>query len=102
MFREQASLPIDICIQAIHNTNGLADAVEDFDLDTAFKYPILYDNEEEVFKKRINDMYNDKLRRGIIQPDPRYKQMVQEEMRVFKKIGMVGFMLFMSELVCWC
>lgn len=102
MFKEQASLPMDICIQAIHNTNGLADSVEDFDLDTAFKYPVLYDNEEEVFKKRINDMYNDKLRRGIIQPDPRYKQMVQEEMRVFKKIGMVGFMLFMSELVCWC
>ena len=23
-------------------------------------------------------------------------------MRVFKKINMIGFMLFMSELVCWC
>lgn len=102
MFKQQASLPMNVILNAIENTNKVADAVEDFELDTSFKYPKLYDNEEEVFKKRINDMYNDKLRKGIIQPDPRYKTMVREEMRVFKKIGMVGFMLFMSELVCWC
>lgn len=102
MFRQQNSLPMDVVLEAIENTNRIAEIVEDFELDTSFKYPILYDNEEAVFKKRINDMYKDKLKRGIIKPDPRYKQMVREEMRVFKKIGMVGFMLFMSELVCWC
>lgn len=102
MFRQQGALPMDVVLEAIENTNKVADKVEDFELDTSFKYPVLYDNEEAVFKKRINDMYNDKIRRGIIKPDPRYKQMVNEEMRVFKKIGMVGFMLFMSELVCWC
>lgn len=102
MFRQQGSLPMDVVLEAIDNTNKVADMVEDFELDTKFKYPILYDNEEAVFKKRINDMYQDKIKRGIIKPDPRYKQMVQEEMKVFKKIGMVGFMLFMSELVCWC
>lgn len=102
MFKEQASLPLDVIREAIENTNVMANSVEDFVIDTSFKYPKLYDNEEEVFKNRINKMYNDKVKRGIIQKDPRYKEMVQEEMRVFKKIGMVGFMLFMSELVCWC
>ena len=102
MFKQQKSLPMDIVLNAIENTNRIADMVIDFELDMSFKYPKLYDNEEEVLKKRINDMYKDKLKRGIIQKDPRYKTMVQEEMRVFKKIGMVGFMLFMSELVCWC
>lgn len=102
MFKSQAALPIDEIYTAIENTNIMAASVEDFELDTSFKYPILYENEEEVFKKRINKMYKDKLKRGIIQNDPRYKEMVLEEMRVFKKIGMVGFMLFMSELVCWC
>ena len=102
LFKKQASLPIDIILNAIENTNVMADSVEDFELDTSFKYPVLYDNEEEVFKQRINDMYKEKLAKGIIQRDPRYKEMVNEEMRVFKKIGMVGFMLFMSELVCWC
>lgn len=102
MFKRQGSLPMNIVLDAIENTNKVADMVEDFELDTSFKYPILSDNEEAVLKKRINDMYKDKIKRGVITPDPRYKQMVQEEMRVFKKIGMVGFMLFMSKLVCWC
>lgn len=102
MFERQGALPKNIYLEAIENTNVIADMVEDFKLDTSFKYPKLYDNEEEVLKKRINDMYNDKVKRRVIQKDIRYKQMVQEEMRVFKKIGMVGFMLFMSELVCWC
>lgn len=102
MFKQQGALPTEVYLEAIENTNVMAASVTDFELDTAFKYPVLYDNEEEVFKKRINQMYKDKIKRGIIKPDPRYKQMVQEEMRVFKKIGMVGFMLFMSELVCWC
>lgn len=102
MFKQQDVLSEDEILTAIENTNVMADMVTDFELDTSFKYPKLYDNEEYVLKKRINDMYKDKLKRGVIHKDPRYKEMVQEEMRVFKKIGMVGFMLFMSELVCWC
>lgn len=102
MFKQQGVLNEGVYLDAINNTNVMADMVTDFELDTSFKYPVLYDNEEEVLKKRINRMYKDKCNRGVIKPDPRYKKMVQEEMRVFKKIGMVGFMLFMSELVCWC
>ena len=84
------------------NTNIMAASVEDFELDKSFKYPKLYENEEKVFKQRINQMYQDKIKRGIIKNDPRYVKQIREEMRVFKKIGMVGFMLFMSELICWC
>lgn len=102
MFRQQGSLPMDVVLEAIENTNCMADSVTDYELDTAFKYPILYDNEEEVFVERIYRMYHEKLDKGIIQPDPRYEENIKEELRVFKKIGMVGFMLFMSELVCWC
>lgn len=102
MFKQQGSLPMDVVWEAIENTNRMADSVTDYELDTAFKYPILYDNEEEVFVERIYRMYHEKLDKGIIQPDPRYEENIKEELRVFKKIGMVGFMLFMSELVCWC
>lgn len=102
MFRQQNSLPMDVIIEAIENTNKLVDSVTDYELDTAFKYPVLYENEEEVFIERIYRMYNEKLNNGIISPDPRYEKNIQEELRVFKKIGMIGFMLFMSELTCWC
>lgn len=102
MFRQQDSLPEEIYLAAIENTNVMAKSVEDFELDKSFKYPKLYENEEKVFKQRINQMYQDKIKKGIIKNDPRYVKQIREEMRVFKKIGMVGFMLFMSELVCWC
>lgn len=102
MFRQQGSLPMDVVLEAIENTNRMADSVTDYELDTDFKYPVLYENEEEVFVERIYKMYQDKLDKGIIKPNPKYEENIQEELRVFKKIGMVGFMLFMSELVCWC
>lgn len=102
MFRQQNSLPMDVVLEAIENTNRLADSVTDYELDTAFKYPVLYENEEEVFIERIYRMYNEKLEKGIIKPNPRYEENIQEELRVFKKIGMIGFMLFMSELTSWC
>lgn len=103
MFMRQGSLDKAVYLEAIENTNVMANSVEDFELDTSFKYPILYgDKDEKVFKQRINTMYKDKIKRGIIKKDPQYKEQLQEEMKVFKKVGMVGFMLFMSELICWC
>ena len=102
MFKQQGALPIEVILEAIENTNQMAALVEDFELDPSFKYPVLYENEEQVFVDRIYRMYHDKLDKGIIQPNPKYEENIQEELRVFKKIGMIGFMLFMSELVCWC
>lgn len=104
MFKQQHSLPMDVILEAIENTNRMADSVEDFILDTSVKYPKLYDNEEVVLKKRILDKLKEKVNKGIIDKKdlPKYKANIVEEMRVFKKINMVGFMLFMSELVCWC
>ena len=104
MFKQQNSLPMDVILEAIENTNRMADSVEDFVLDTSVKYPKLYDNEEEVLNKRITKKLKEKLDRGIIDKKdlPKYTANILEEMRVFKKINMVGFMLFMSELVCWC
>lgn len=102
MFRQQGALPMDVVLEAIENTNRMADSVEDFELDTSFKYPVLYEDEEQVFVDRIYRMYHEKLDKGIIKPNPKYEENIKEELRVFKKIGMIGFMLFMSELVCWC
>lgn len=102
MFAKQGCLLQDEYLSAIENTNIMANSVEDFKLDTSFKYPPLYDNDIKVMNKRINTMYQDKLKKGIITHNPEYRKRILEEMRVFNKIGMVGFMLFMSELVSWC
>lgn len=102
MCKEQNCFPIDIYLTAIENTNVMADSIENWELDKKVKYPKSYDNEEYVLKQRIFEMYKDKVRRGVITEDKRYIDNIKEELRVFKKINMIGFMLFMSELMCWC
>lgn len=102
MFEQQDSLPKNVYLEAIENTNRMAASVEEFELDKSFKYAKCYDDDEAVLKKRVNERYAEKLRKGIITKDPQYIANIKEEFRVFKKIGMLGFMLFMSDLVTWC
>lgn len=102
MFKAQNSLPEEVYLEAIENTNRMADSVEEFVLDKSFKYAKCYDDDEAVLRQRVNEGYRDKLRRGVIKKNPQYAANVKEEFRVFKKIGMLGFMLFMSDLVRWC
>ena len=101
-FKEQNSLPMDIILQAIENTNIMADSVEELSFDRNNKYPLLYgDKDEEVLWQVLRDKYQEKLERGEITDSQEYIDNIKEEMRVFKKIDMIGFMLFMSEIVSW-
>ena len=105
MFRKQDALPEKVYLEAIENTNRMADSVESFDLDLAFKYPKLYGSrDKEVFDQQIAACFSAKLESGAIRPEQveNFKAAIAEECRVFDKIDMSGFMLFMSELVTWC
>jgi DNA polymerase-3 subunit alpha len=104
LFKVQNAIPEKYFMQAIENTNIMADSVEDFELDTSFKYPKLYENSEEVYYKLLEDKLNEKISNGIIplsQIDA-FRKSIEEETSVFKKIDMIGFMLSMSEFVTWC
>lgn len=106
-FRRQGVLSEDEILTAMENTNVMADSVEEFELDTSFKYPMIYGSYEEDAKKYHEVLwkkFQDKVDDFIIPPhqEEDFKAALQEETRVFDKINMTGFMLFMSELVCWC
>lgn len=106
-FEKQGALPSNIYLQAIENTNILADMIEEYDIDTSSKYPLLYGSKEadhEKFIERINQKFQEKVEKGIIpseQIEP-FKKAIDEEIRVFTKLGMDGFMLSMSEILEWC
>lgn len=107
MFRDQGALPEDAFMQAIDNTNLLYDMVEDIELDAKIKYPILYGTREkdaEVFVETVEEKFKEKLDKGIIPPEQKdgFRKAIDEEMQVFKKLDMMGFMLSMSELITWC
>lgn len=107
IFRIQNALPEPEYMQAIENTNLLYDMTEDIELDTSIKYPILYGSREadsRIFVETVKNKFQEKLRNGIIpkEQEQAFREAIAEELRVFDKLDMNGFMLSMSELICWC
>ena len=101
-FYEQGVLPQEEYLKAIENTNVMADSCEELVFDTHNKYPFLYgEKDEEVMWNVIKQNYKQKLDTGIITNDKAYVDQIKEEMSIFKKVDMVGFMLFMSEMMTW-
>ena len=102
---ERQGLDEEIYLEAINNTNVMADSVEAFELDTSFKYPILYgEQDEQILLERLREKYKEKVDKGIIDKSraKEYGDKIKEELQVFHKVGMGGFMLFMSEMISWC
>ncbi len=107
MFKAQGALSQEDYTSAIENTNMLYDMTEDIELDTSIKYPILYGSREadsKKFAEMVEHKFQEKLNSGVIPLEQRqaFRMAIDEEMRVFKKLQMDGFMLSMSELICWC
>ncbi|MDE6149881.1 MAG: PHP domain-containing protein [Ruminococcus sp.] len=107
MFKCQGALTEDEYMTAIENTNLLYDMTEDIELDTSIKYPILYGSREadsQKFTETVERMFAEKLDNGIIpaNQEAAFRKAIEEELRVFRKLKMDGFMLSMSELICWC
>ena len=107
LFRTQDALSEEEYTAAIENTNRLYELTEDIELDTSIKYPILYGSREadsEKFVETVEQKFREKLATGVIPPEQEgaFRTAIDEELRVFQKLKMDGFMLSMSELICWC
>lgn len=104
-FKIQNALPEDVYLEAINNTNKLADMVEEFTLDKSFKYPTLYgDNSDELWKNLIKEKLQYKIENNIIDKSKVdiYIKEIEIEYEVMTKLGMSSFMIFNSELMDWC
>lgn len=105
MFRAQDALPESLWMQAVENTNVIADSVEPFEVDRKFKYPILYgEKDKEMFLRQVEAGKQAKIECGAIPEEkiPQLEADLQEECAVFEKTNMQGFMLFMGEFITWC
>ena len=106
-FRVQNALPEEVYMEAIDRTNELNELCESYDIDRSIKYPILYGSQqadEEKFEEVVWSSLDDKLKDGVIPADQEdaFRKAIEEELRVFKKLHMGGFMLSMSEFIRWC
>ena len=101
VFKEQDALNEDIFMNAINNTIEMANLCQYSPLDVSIKYPIISNNDKEDLLKWVRKKYKEKLDSGIIDNNQRYVDNIKEELRVFDKVNMSGFMLFMSQLCTW-
>lgn len=106
-YAEQGALPRNAYMEAIANTQVMADSVEYFDLDKTPKYPILYGS-READEQKLHEitwrMLDEKLAAGIIpkEQEEAFRKNIPEEFDAFHQTNMSGFMLSMAEIISWC
>lgn len=96
----QNSVPKKDYLQAIENTNLIADMVEEFQVDTGFKYPKIYDNPEDTFKQKIrNALSNHKYAKE--RHGKQIEEVLNTEYEVYKKTQSIDFLLLQNYIREW-
>lgn len=92
-YNKQNALPKDVYIEAIKNTNRMAEQIEEFEFDYTSKYPKLYNNSEKVFQQKILQGLKD---RNINESLPNYQEYLDQikyEYKTYKHNNAIDFML---------
>lgn len=100
-FQKQDALPSDVYLQAIENTNLMADMVEPFTLDTSTKYPHIYENPEETFEKKVEAAIASHPYAVTRHGEEALRRVVAEEIDVYKATQSIDFMLLQTYLREW-
>ena len=100
-YKKQNVLPMEVVLEAIENTNRLADMVEEFPLDESYKYPHLWADSEGTFLRKIEEGI---VRRGVDKyPNyQEYRDRIEEELKAYRHNGAIDFMLLMEDILNWC
>ena len=100
-YKTQNSLPESAYLQAIENTNVMADMVEQFEIDCSSKFPHIYNNSEEIFKQKINEGYkNNPYFKSHYKLD-QIRDILNYELDVYKSCGAIDYMLLEAYIVEW-
>lgn len=103
MFRRQNSLPMDVVLDAIENTNRFSDMIEPFELDKSHKYPRLYDKPALELQQRINRGVQ---QRGINKWETNKRQQyfdrIVEEYNVITGMNATDYFLLLDDIVNYC
>ena len=96
-FRKQGIFTEEQILEMIENTNVVSDMVDEFEFDKSYKYPKLFDNSEEVLKRKIMDGIKEK---GI-DKYPNYGEYIERvkvELETFKHNKAFDFLLLDEDI----
>lgn len=100
-YRMQNSLSKEDYMKAIENTNFLADMIEEFTLDTNTKYPHIYDNPKETFRKKVVEAKDKNTYIKERYTEEQINKVIEEEFEVYEKTQSIDFMLLQTYLREW-
>ena len=100
-FRRQNALSESIYMEAIENTNRMADMVEAFTLDRGTKYPHIYENPEETFRQKVNEAVDKHPYALKYHSKEELVSVIEEEFSVYKATESIDFMLLQTYLREW-
>lgn len=100
-YRKQRSLPEEVFMQAIENTNLLADMVEEFVLDRNTKYPHIYETPEKTFQKKVLDAMHSHPYALKNHDEAELRKVLNEEYEVYEATKSIDFMLLQTYLREW-
>ena len=100
-YQKQNNLDNTVYLEAIENTNLLADMVEEFKIDCGIKYPHIYDNPEETFRKKIDEARQKHPYLKVRYADAELDRRIEEELEVYKKVNSIDFMLLETYMREW-
>ena len=89
----QNAIPKEAYLEAINNTNIMAEQIEEFQLDYTPKYPKLYKDSEKVFKQKIAQGLKDRNINSSLPNYQEYKDRIVYEYNTYKHNGAIDFML---------
>lgn len=100
-YENQGSLPNDVWLQAIENTNVMADMVEPFEVDTSNKYPNIYADPSETFRKTVYEAAEKHPYAIKRHGKEKLYARIEEELAVYDKVGATPYMLLKNYLTSW-
>lgn len=100
-YSQQASLPTEKYMEAISNTNVLADMIEPFTLDTKTKYPHIYENPEKTFYQKIKTAEENHPYALKNHTREELDAVINQEFEVYKATKSIDFMLLQTYLREW-
>lgn len=100
-YRIHHSVPPEVYLPAIENTNILAEMVEPFQLDMGTKYPRIYENPEETFRSKIMASLSEHKYALTNHKREELRQAIEEEFEVYKATKSIDFMLLQTYLREW-
>lgn len=100
-YRIQNSLPEEVWLEAIENTNRLADQIEEYKHDKSIKYPNVFEDPDKEFEDLVYSCIDthpyalkNHSREAIV-------ERVEEELDTYKKVGATPYMLLKYKLSQW-